>query len=240
MLDNSEAVDVELEFGDDLIDDSNATKVEVDLNEKGEPDRSEVQNNFKEVMSGDSFTMDIVLRQTMDGKEVNIPIYATCDGDKYYSEMTAPYENKGSITFGALNIGDGKVYLIMPTIRAYMQISAEEMGDVPLGDLLSDQMSELENSESDTSVYVETKEVEINGKKYTCDVYNDGEITIKYYYSADSLKRVETIDGDENVTIMEINKISAEADSSKFKSPTNYFDMTSIITSGAALSGAVS
>ncbi len=240
MLNNSEAVDVELEFGDELIDDSNATKIDVELNEDGEPDRSKIENNFKEVMSGDTFTMDIVLRQNMDGKEVNIPLYATCDGNKYYAEMTAPYENKGYLTFGTLSNGDGKIYMIMPSMRAYMQVSAEEMGDVPLGDLLSDQMANLENSENDTSVYVETREVEVNGKKYSCDIYEDEDITVKYYYSEDSLKRVETIDGDGNVTIMEINKITAEADSSKFKAPTNYFDMTSLITSGAAMAGAAS
>lgn len=237
---NSETVDVKLEFGDELIDDSNSTKIKIELNEKGEPDRSGIENNYKDIMSGDSFTMDIVIRQSSNGEDVNIPLYVTCDGDKYYCEMTAPYESKGTITFSALSNGDGKIYIILPSMRAYMQISSEEMGDVPLGDLLSDQMADIENNENDTSVYVETREVEISGKKYSCDIYEDDDITVKYYFSEDSLKRIETIDGDGNITIMEINSISAEADSSKFKAPTHYFDMTSILTSGAALSGAVS
>lgn len=239
MLD-SETVDVELEFGDELIDDSNSAKIEVELDKNGEPDRSDVANNYKEIVGSDSFTMDIVLRQSMEGNEVNIPFYATCDGDKYYFEMTAPYENKGTLTLGALSLGDGKIYMILPSMRAYMQMSSEEMGDIPLGDLFEEQITDMENSENDTSVYVETREVEVNGKKYSCDIYEDGDITVKYYFSEDALKRIETVDGDENVTIMEINSITAEADSSKFKAPTNYFDMTSLLTSGAALSGAAS
>lgn len=234
MLD-SETVEVELEFGDELIDDSDSTKVEVDLDEEGRPDRSKIQNNYMKIAEGDTLTMDIVLKQKTNGEEFVAPVYATRDGDKLYMKATMPYENKGSMTFGALATGSGDYYFILPSMRAYIVLPKEEIGEVPLGDIISGDMI----ADSSDSVYVETREVEINGKKYSCDVYDDEGITTKYYFTDTELKRIETVDG-ENVTIVEINEMSANADSSKFTLPKNYFDMTSIMTSGAALSGAAS
>lgn len=234
MLD-SETVEVELEFGDELIDDSSAETIDVVLNEKGEPDRSEIQNNYKEIAEGDTLTMDIVLRQTRNGEELVAPIYTTRDGDKVYMSATVPYENKGTMTVSALSMGDGNLYMIIPSMRAYILATEEEIGELDFGEIFSQDFTDVESD----AVYVETKKVDVNGKSYSCDIYEDDGIITKYYYSEDALKRVETVDG-ENVTIMEFNTISAEADSSKFKVPSNYFDMTSILTSGAAMASAAS
>lgn len=234
MLD-SETVEVELEFGDELIDDSNSEVIDVELNEDGEPDRSAIQNNYKEIAAGDTLTMDIVLKQTGNGQDFVAPIYTTRDGDKVYMSATVPYEDKGTITVGALSMGDGKLYMIIPTMRAYILATEEEIGQLDFGEVFSQDFTDVESD----AVYIETKKVEVNGETYSCDVYEDEGIITKYYYSEDALKRVETIDG-ENVTIMEFNTISAEADSSKFKVPSHYFDMTSILTSGAAMASAAS
>lgn len=233
MLD-SETVEVELEFGEDLIDDSDSTKVEVDLDEKGRPDRSKIQNNYMAIAEGDTLTMDIVLKQKTNGEEFVAPVYATRDGDKLFMQATMPYENKGTMTFGALTTG-GDYYFILPTMRAYIVLPKEEIGDVPLGDFMAGDMI---SGDSD-SEYIETREVEINGKKYSCDIYDDEGVTTKYYFTDTELKRIETIDG-ENITIVEINEMSATANASKFALPKNYFNMTSIMSSGAAFSGAAS
>lgn len=234
MLD-SEPVDVELEFGEDLIDDSDSTKVEVELDDKGRPDRSKIQNNYLSIAEGDTLTMDIVLKQKTNGEEFVAPVYATRDGNKYYMQATMPYENKGSLTFGALTTGSGDYYFILPSMRAYIALPKEEIGDVPLGDFMAGDMIAGDVN----SKYVETREVEVNGKKYSCDIYDDEGIITKYYFTDTELKRVETVDG-ENVTIVEINEMSAKAETSKLVLPKNYFNMTSIMTSGAALSGAAS
>lgn len=234
MLD-SETVEVELEFGEELIDDSDSTKVEVELGDNGKPDRSKIQNNYMAIADGDTFTIDFVLKQTTNGEEFVAPIYATCDGEKYYMQATMPYQNKGTMTFGALTMGDGDYYVVLPSMRAYIVLSNEEIGDVPLGDVISGDMIAGDND----SNYVETREVEVNGKKYSCDVYDDEGVTTKYYFTETDLKRVETVDG-ENITIIEINEVSAKADSSKFTLPQNYFDMTSIIKSGSAMANAAS
>ena len=42
------------------------------------------------------------------------------------------------------------------------------------------------------SKYVETREVEVNGKKYSCDIYDDEGVITKYYFTDTELKRVET------------------------------------------------
>lgn len=234
MLD-SETVEVELEFGEDLIDDSDSTKVEVELDEKGRPDRSKIQNNYMSIAQGDTLTMDIVLKQSTNGEEFVAPVYATRDGDKLYMKATMPYENKGTMTFGTLATGSGDYYFILPSMRAYIVLPKEEVGDVPLGDFMAGDMLAGDVD----SKYVETREIEISGKKYSCDVYDDEGVITKYYFTDTELKRVETVDGD-NVTIVEINEMSANADASKFVLPKNYFNMTSIMTSGAALSGAAS
>lgn len=234
MLD-SETVEVELEFGEELIDDSDSTKVEVELDEKGRPDRSKIQNNYMAIADGDTLTMDIVLKQSTNGEEFVAPVYATRDGNKLYMQATMPYENKGTMTFGALTTGDGDYYFILPSMRAYIVLPKEEIGDVPLGDFIAGDMIAGDTD----SEYVETREVEINGKKYSCDVYNDEDVITKYYFTETELKRIETIDG-ENITIIEINEMSATPNASKFALPKNYFNMTSIMSSGAALSGAVS
>ena len=234
MLD-SEKVEVELEFGEELIDDSDSTKVEVELDDKGRPDRSKIQNNYMAIAEGDTLTMDIVLKQNSNGEEFVAPVYATRDGDKFYMKATMPYENKGTMTFGALATGSGDYYFILPSMRAYIVLPKEEVGDVPLGDIISGDMI----AGSSDSKYVETREVEVNGKKYSCDVYDDEGITTKYYFTDTELKRIETVDG-ENITIIEINEMSAKADASEFKLPQNYFDMTTIIKSGSAMSGLAS
>lgn len=232
----SEAVDVELEFGEDVIDDSNSTKVDVELKEDGKPDRGEIENSYLEMISGDTFTLDMVIKQTSaDGRVVTAPVYATRDGDKLYIEMTA-VDGDSSIKFAMYSAGDGNIYAIFPAMRSYILVTEEEVGDVPLGDFISEEFADAES----TAVYVETRQVVYNNATYDCDIYQDGDVTTKNYYSDSELKRVETVDGDGNTTIMEFNELSKEAESSKLKKPSGYFDMTHLITSKDALEGLAS
>ncbi len=227
MLDQEE-VKVELEFGEELIDDSQAEKVEVELDSEGKPDRTESAKSYEEIMAGDEFTIDMVIRQNMNGEDVNVPMYMTRSGDNLFSEVTAPYEDRGTITFNMLKTESGKLYCIIPTMRAYILLSEDEVGDIPLGDYIEEGVTSIENN----SEYVETKSVEVNGKTYECDVYKDGDIITKNYFDEQGLKRIETVDADGNVTIIEIYKVEAKADKSKLKAPVGYVDLTTLLKNG--------
>ena len=224
MLDQEE-VKVELEFGDAPIDDSKAEKVEVELDDKGKPDRSNAEKTYEEIMASDEFTVDMVIRQNMEGQEVNVPMYMTRSGDNLFAKMSAPYDGRGTITFNMLKTEDGKLYCIIPSVRWYILLTEDEVGDMPLGEYIEEGIGSVE----DTSEYVETKVIEVNGKSYECDVYKDGDIVTKNYFDKDGLKRIETVDADGNTTIVEFNKVEAKADKSKFKAPIGYVDLTSLL-----------
>lgn len=232
----SEPVDVELEFGDELIDDSNSTKVEVDLKEDGKPDHGDLKDDYFDIISGETFTLDLVISQKTGEEEMEASVMATRDGEKLYMEMALPYEDKGTMKIGVLNTGNGDLYFILPAMRAYMLMTKEELGDIPFGEMLEEELSSGEV----TSTYIESREVVYNGKTYMCDVYEDGDVTTKCYYNDKELKRIETVDADNNTTILEINTMSDKADNSKFKAPKGYLDLTPMLTSGEALSGMVS
>lgn len=232
---DQEEVKVELEFGDAPIDDSKAEKVEVELDDDGKPDRSDMKKNYEDIMASDEFTVDMVIRQNMDGQEVNVPMYMTRSGENLFAKMSAPYEGRGTITFNMLKTDSGKLYCIVPSMRAYILLTEEEIGDIPLGEYIEEGVSNVE----DSSEYIDTKSVTVNGKTYECDTYKDGDITTKNYFDKDGLKRIETIDAEGNVTIVEFNKIESKADTSKFKAPVGYVDLTTILKNAGAGSSVV-
>lgn len=232
---DQEEVKAELEFGDAPIDDSKAEKVEVELDDDGKPDRSDMKKNYEDIMASDEFTVDMVIRQNMDGQEVNVPMYMTRSGENLFAKMSAPYEGRGTITFNMLKTDSGKLYCIVPSMRAYILLTEEEIGDIPLGEYIEEGVSNVE----DSSEYIDTKSVTVNGKTYECDTYKDGDITTKNYFDKDGLKRIETIDAEGNVTIVEFNKIESKADTSKFKAPVGYVDLTTILKNAGAGSSVV-
>ena len=209
----------DMEFGEELIDDSNSSKVEVELDENGRPDHSDLEKNYTEIINSEKFTINVVLKTKANGEEIKIPVVAMRNGKKLYFEAVMPVEGKGAMRFNMLLPDDGKCYLIFPAMRAYISLPADSMGDIFDGEFITEDTAA-------SGTYIETREVEIDGKKYSCDVYKDGEISIKYYYDNSQLKRVESVSGDE-VTIMEINEISEKCDESKFKLP-KYLDLTTI------------
>ncbi len=213
----------DMEFGEDLIDDSNSSKVEVELDENGRPDHSGLDDNYTEIINGDKFTIDVVIKTKTGGEEIKLPIVAMRNGQQVYFEAVMPVEGKGSMRFNMLLADDGNCYIIFPAMRAYMTMPGEAVGDIFPNDIITEDTAA-------SGTYIETREVKVDGKTYTCDVYEDGDIEIKYYYDADQLRRVETVSG-EDVTIMEINEISDKCDTSKFKLPKNYFDLTTVMGS---------
>lgn len=212
----------EMEFGEELIDDSDSNKVEVDLNDEGRPDHSDLDFDFSEIVNSEKFTVDVVFMSKTAGEEIKLPVVAMRDGDQLYIETVMPVEGKGSMRLNMLITNEGKAYFIFPAMKAYMPMPGESVKGIFDTDFVTEDTAA-------NGTYIESREVDVGGKKYTCDIYEDGEITIKYYYDNKELKRVETVSG-EDVTIMEINEISKKSDKSKFKLP-RYFDLSTVMNS---------
>ncbi len=220
MLD-TEIVEVELEFGDELVDDSNANKVEVELDSDGKPKHEALEKDYADIVNGDKFTMDVTIKNISADGEISVPMVAMRNGDEIFFEAKMPVENKGSMKFNVYLSNDGNCYIILPSMRWYMAVPGATISDLIDTDLITE-------GESPSADYVESLEVEINGKTYLCDVYEDGDVKIKYYYDDTQLKRVETING-EDITIMEINEVSETSDASKFVLPKGYVDLTTVL-----------
>lgn len=219
-----EIVDPDLEFGEELIDDSNSNKIDVELDDAGRPVHDDLEKSYLDIVNGEKFTVDVVIKTVTNGQEMKLPIMMMSDNGKLYMEAVMPVEGKGSMRVNMLANGDGKCYIIFPAMRAYMAVPGEAFGSLD-GMIDSEIITDDAASKGD---YIESREVELDGKKYICEVYQDGDSTIKYYFDGADLRRVEYVSG-ENVTIMQINEVSDKADSSKFNLPKNYFDITTIM-----------
>ncbi len=217
MLENDENVP-ELEFGGELIDDKDFEKIDVELNENGKPAHNEIDKNYMDIIQGDQFTVDVVVKTNADGKDMTVPIMMTRDGDKFLMSAKMPFEDKGTMSFKFL-IRDKKAYMIMPALRAYMEVPADTATEMIPSDIVTEDTS--------SGNYVESCEVVLEGKKYTCDIYETDGITTKNYYDETGLKRVEITDG-ETFTIMQVNQISDTADPTLFERPNGYIDMATI------------
>ncbi|MBE6821026.1 MAG: hypothetical protein E7516_08235 [Ruminococcaceae bacterium] len=217
----------EMEFGNELIDDSDSSKVEVDLNDEGRPDHSDLDLNFTDIFNNDEYTIDVVLMTKTAEEEVRVPVVAMRNGKQAYFEVVAPVQGKGSMRVNMLITEDGKLYFILPAMKAYMPMPGEAMNDVFNSEFVTEDTSA-------SGTYIESREVVIDGKTYTCDIYQDGDTITKNYYNNEELKRIENISGEngENIVIMEINEISKKSDKSKFKLP-KYFDLSTVMKSSS-------
>ena len=209
-----------LEMSDGIISEDKFNKIDADIGSDGKPVRDEARKKYMEIVEGEIFTMDIVIKSNTNGDEMSIPVTAVRDGDNLFVETAMPVDgSKGAMKLQFL-ILNGKAYAIIPQMKAYMEVPKEYIDEMAFGDIVNEETQ-------DNSEYVETGEVKINGKTYTCDVYKDGDTTIKYYFLDGELKRMETING-EDTAIMEINSLSDKADKSKLALPKGYLDLATI------------
>ena len=205
-------------ISDEVIPENTFKEIKVELGSDGKPIHTNIEKNYNDIVNSNKFTMDFVVKETMDGEEMTLPIVAIRDGENLYFETQMPVEGKGSMKFNFI-ITNGKCYIVIPAMRAYAEVPKEYVQEIIPSEIVTDDV-EME--------YVKSGEVVFEGKKYICDVYKSGNDTVKYYFADNELKRIETISGD-NTSILEIKELSTKADSSKFKIPSNYFDMTKFL-----------
>lgn len=217
-----EIVNPEMEFGEDLIDDSNSSKIDVELGEDGKPSHEELEKSYVDIVNGETFTVDVVIKTVTNGEEMKIPVTAMRNGDELYFELIAPAKDKGSMRLNVLLSDDGNCYLIFPAMRAYIAVPSESIGEIFNSEFITEDSAVM-------GTYIESREMVIDGETYICEIYEDDGIETKYYYNDKELKRVESVDG-ENITIMQINEVSDKADASKFELP-KYFDLATVMGS---------
>lgn len=205
---------------DQLIPDDAFNEIDVEVDADGKPVHEDVELTFDEILEGDKFTIDVNLKIKSNETETVVPYLFMRNGDNLYFETAMPREDGIGSTRMNFLLLDDNCYAIIPSMRAYMTIPKETVGEsIPL-----DELGGFEDAEG---TYIQSYMVESNGQTYICDVYEYEETVTKYYYLGDQLKRIETVSGS-NVTIMEINKISSEVDESKFAAPKNYLDLATV------------
>ncbi len=209
----------ELEISDEPIPEENFEEIKVDVDRDGNPIHKDIEQRITDILEDGKFTVDMVIKSNANGEEMTVPIKATRNGDKFYFETAMPINGEGSMRLAFL-VRDETCYAIIPGMRAYMQMPAEGLGEMFNADL-----GEIAGSEVE-SKYISSNEVEFNGEKYICDVYESEGSTVKYYYSNNEIKRMEATAPDGSISIWEINEISDKVDSSKFRVPSGYIDMT--------------
>lgn len=211
----------ELEI-DEIIPEENFEEIKVEVDKDGNPKHDNIEDRYTDIVKGEKYTMDMALKTVTNGETMTIPMKVIRNGDKMYFETAMPVNGQGSMKMAFL-LRDDTCYFIVPGMRAYMQMPMEGMDDIFNTDFTGS------FDEESQATYISTSEVEYNGKKYLCDVYESEGSTVKYYYTDNEFKRMEATDPDGNITIMEFNEVSDKADSSKLKVPSGYIDMTKLM-----------
>jgi YD repeat-containing protein len=211
----------ELDMSDGLISEEIFTEVtNVEVDNDGEPQRTDKDKAYQEILKGDSFTASFNVSSDYDGKKTVIPFDIAKDKENIYVKTAMPFEN-GWMEL-ELIAKDKQCYAIIPAMRAYIKVPAETLGEFVPEDVLEQEMNET---------YVKSGQVEVDGVTYDVDIYDVEGNEVKYYYLNGELKRLENTDG-ETASIVEYKEVKKGADKSKFNVPAGYIDMTSMLNQG--------
>lgn len=204
IFDNADKND-KLEMTDELVTDE-VVVVEPD---GGEANAQKRLDAYKKVIGTNKFTIQATVKE-VGGDNLEYPFLYIRNGNGAYIETAVPFE-AGKVVKANMIIVDGKTYCEIPSLKCYMTVDDMNIEDLAEGT--------FDENSINTYGFVESGEVTLNGKKYSCDVYMVDTDTIKYYYdSKGSLVRIEKIGKRESV-ITEIKSIKNTADSSKIKKP---------------------
>ena len=220
---DTKVTEPKLDMVDGLVPDDGFKQIEPVTGADGKPQRETFEKNFKEIIKSESFTLSATIEAEVDGSTVRMPMTLMRSGDDLYVETNMPVEGKGALK-AAFIVTGGKLYLVIPAMRCYMEVPQDVLETILDPDLIEG------GANDDNSKYVSSAEVTVGGKKYTCDVYESDGNTTKYYFDSNGdLKRIESISSDGSPAIIEIGTLKKGADKSKMKIPSGYFDMTKIM-----------
>ncbi len=223
-----EAPPISLELAEEIIDEEKfVNNVVVETDSKGAPIHeggSGYGDFYADLKNSDTFTLKITSKIiNSDGSEFTTPFTLVRSGKNMYLATKMPMDETTGGTI-ALNmiVKDGKCYLCIPKMLAYMEVPADYM------DEFSSEM-DMATTQEDGSVYVESFDYKSGGKTYKVDKYTADGVDILYYYLNGQLKRVETKSSDGSCSIIEYTEFTKTADKSKFNIPSYYMNMTDLM-----------
>lgn len=120
------------------------------------------------IMKTGKFTLSIIVdTEDENGKPVSIPSTIMVSGNNMCTSMKYSGMNV------RLLILNGKVYMVVPDLKVYMEMSEEDIGGLDFGNMTFD----------DNSTYVGSFYSTYGGKTYTVDSYKaeDGSVTDYYF-----------------------------------------------------------
>ncbi|MBQ2847587.1 MAG: hypothetical protein IJE74_04965 [Clostridia bacterium] len=207
---------------DEVIPEDAFNEIDVEMGSDGKPEHENSSVDYEEVLKKETFTIDITMKTKTNGVEMVMPIVFMRNNKDLFIETAIPKEDgKGSVRVNMIFL-DGTCYMVIPSMRAYMSIPKET-----LGEMIPEDAFDIIDEEI-TGNYVSSGEVVYEGEKYICDVYENEGTTVKRYYQDGMLKREESVNG-ENITIIEYNEVTTNVDKSKFAAPKNYLDLTTMM-----------
>lgn len=166
---------------------------------------------INKVIKSGKFTIKMKLKAASNA---DTPMTLVSNGKKLATDMTVSGVQVRMI------MDDSGVNVAFPSLKLYMQLSSEDTGSI----------EDFKNIGSTDQTYVGSSKVKSGGVEYVCEEYKASDGTImKYYFSGNNWKRLETISGDE-VAILEIESFTGKADESVF-SLAGYSDMTPLLGS---------
>ncbi len=214
IFDNADKEDG-LQMSDDLVEEEIVTVAP----ETGETKANERLNSYKKVLATNKFTIQATIKE-VGSETLEYPFVYIRSGNGAYIETAVPFDENGKVIKANMIIKDGVTYCVIPSINSYMIVDDMSIEDLADGTFDGNEMSSY--------VFVESGTVTISGKKYTCDVFEIDNETIKYFYdSNNSLVRIERI-GKRESLITEIKSIKNTADDSKIKKPKG-INLTSLL-----------
>ena len=173
---------------------------------------------YKKVIDTNKFTIQATVKE-VGGDNLEYPFLYIRNGNGAYIETAVPFD-EGKVVKANMIIVSGKTYCEIPSLKCYMIVDDMSIEDLADGTFDGNSLA--------TYKFVESGEVTLNGKKYSCDAYTVDTDTIKYYYdSNDNLVRIEKI-GKRDSVITEIKSMTNSADSSKIKKPKG-IDITALV-----------
>ena len=213
--------EAELVIADDIIDTEEMEEVE-NTSQPLHPGRAEY---ISDLTAGDSYTLDVTLRTKSEGNNSTMNMVTCKSGDKLYFSTKIPTDNGGSMPLNILK-ANGKCTVYLPSYMISIDVPAESLQEMQNEINFAQDQEETGLEYQDS--YTITGE---DGSTYDVDLYKSEDVTVKYYFLGDDLKRVESSDGNGNDMIIEYNVVTTSVDESKFITPVGYIDMTNVIDS---------
>ena len=206
--------DAGLQMTDDLVEEPLVTVAP----DTGESDAKARMQTFKNILTTNKFTLVATIKE-VGTETTEYPFTYIRSGNGAYIETAVPFD-EGKVIKANMIIKDGVTYCEIPSLKSYMVVEDMTIEDLASGTFDGDSIS--------TYKYIESGTVSLNGKKYTCDVYEVDKETVKYYYDSNNkLVRIEKI-GSHDSVITEISSMTNTADDSKIKKPSG-FDISKLV-----------